>query len=51
MPQSNYPAGAENHPDNPWDFDDEQFLCPECSNPVSSEGMTCSLKCHKSSMR
>jgi len=46
---SNLPAGAENDSRAPW-LEDPEFECSECGTPVPSEGMICSLDCHRASM-
>lgn len=46
---SNYPLGAENHPNAPYNETDNHE-CPVCGAEVETQGMTCSTMCHKTMM-
>lgn len=47
---SNYPTGAENDPNAPYNQNDNDFECSECGTPLSSDKGVCSKECYKSSM-
>jgi hypothetical protein len=49
MSNDNYPLGAEHAVHAPFN-EKEEFECTECGAPVSTEGMTCSTRCHNASM-
>lgn len=45
---SNYPAGAENDPNAPYNQPEEQNFCAICDEPC--EGSYCSYKCFEADM-
>lgn len=47
--ENNIPAGAENHPNAPWN-DTEEFECKECGEPMSEDSGYCSNSCWKASL-